>query len=261
MTKFYSLVAAVVLAVGVNAQTTEKTLLNETFASMNGTGGSDGGWSGSVASNALKADDVPGWDLVTAYKASKSIKLGTGSKGGSATTPALTGLVSGNNKATLSFEAGAWNGNNESTTLSVGVSDGATVDLATVTLIKGKFTVYTIEISDLKENAKITLGTSTGNARFFLKNVVVVQEEKEPPLSTIDFNKAKLALVKNTTVGNSLEFAVKSDVTIYNTNGQAVRTFSTKENSSVDVSSLPKGVYIVTGVVGGKSVSQKIIKK
>ena len=68
-------------------------------------------------------------------------------------------------------------------------------------------------------------------------------------------------MVKNTVVSNIIFFDVKSDVQVINANGQVVKTASVNENTSLEVSSLPAGIYIVTGNVDGKAISQKIIKK
>lgn len=80
-------------------------------------------------------------------------------------------------------------------------------------------------------------------------------------LSVKDFNTAKSYLVKNTQITNTIEFGAKSDVKIFNMNGQIVKTASVDGGTSLDVSSLSKGIYIVSGEVEGKLVSQKIIKK
>lgn len=72
---------------------------------------------------------------------------------------------------------------------------------------------------------------------------------------------SKIQLVKNTFVENALVFGVKSNVKIYNTNGQLVKSITVVEGQEVNVSALPKGIYIVTGEVNGKVASQKIIKK
>ena len=44
-------------------------------------------------------------------------------------------------------------------------------------------------------------------------------------------------------------------------NGQVVKSATVAEGTSMNVSSLTPGMYIVTGSVNGKAVSQKIIKK
>lgn len=80
-------------------------------------------------------------------------------------------------------------------------------------------------------------------------------------LGTVDFSKDKYSLVKNTSVSDNLFFAKTADVKIINTAGQVVKEVKATEGSSVNISSLPKGMYIVTGTVNGEAVSQKIIKK
>lgn len=79
-------------------------------------------------------------------------------------------------------------------------------------------------------------------------------------LSVVDFSKASSILVKNTVVGESISFAKNADVQIINTAGQVVKTAKVTEGSTLNVSSLAKGVYIVTGTVNGEKVSQKVIK-
>ncbi len=80
-------------------------------------------------------------------------------------------------------------------------------------------------------------------------------------LAVGDVNAAKVNFVKNTVVANTIMFAAKADVQILNMNGQVVKTASVSENTSLDVAALPKGIYIVNGMLNGKAVSQKIMKK
>ena len=80
-------------------------------------------------------------------------------------------------------------------------------------------------------------------------------------LAVVDANATKTNLVKNTVVGNNIMFAIEAEVQILNMNGQVVRTATVNENTSLDVASLAKGMYVVTATVNGKAVSQKVIKK
>lgn len=82
-----------------------------------------------------------------------------------------------------------------------------------------------------------------------------------PTLSVGDAISNKVVLVKNTQVLNTIEFGAKSNIKIYNMNGQIVKSSLVNEGTTLDVSSLSKGIYIVAGDVEGKLVSQKIIKK
>lgn len=124
-------------------------------------------------------------------------------------------------------------------------------------------TVYTSKVVINKTGAvsvKITYptGTKTGNKQVTIDDVSWTAPSN---LSVASFEKAKETLVKNTVVTNEVSFLKDAKVQIINLSGQVVKSASVKENQSLNVSELPKGVYIVTGVVDGKVVSQKIIKK
>lgn len=79
-------------------------------------------------------------------------------------------------------------------------------------------------------------------------------------LAVADFSKANSSLVKNTVVGESIAFAKTADIQIINAAGQVVKAAKVTEGSTLNVSSLAKGMYIVTGTVNGEKVSQKVIK-
>lgn len=76
-----------------------------------------------------------------------------------------------------------------------------------------------------------------------------------------DLSKSKFSLVKNTLVGESIAFAKTADIQIINASGQVVKAAKVTEGSTLNVSSLAKGVYIITGSVNGEKVAQKVIKK
>ena len=80
-------------------------------------------------------------------------------------------------------------------------------------------------------------------------------------LAVYDINSVNVSLVKNTVVKDVLNFGAKANVQFVNMNGQVVKSASVEKNTSLNVSSLPKGVYVVTGEVNGQSVSQKIVKE
>jgi len=105
-------------------------------------------------------------------------------------------------------------------------------------------------------NAEATGGT------FSVDDVVITGTSIfDETLAVVDATKAKANLVKNTIVSNELIFGAAAKVSVYNTAGQVVKTAEVAENSRLDVSALPKGTYVVTGLVNGQAVSQKIIKK
>lgn len=140
----------------------------ESFDTENGTGGNDGKWSGDIAKNS-KVNTT--WTFENEGGAYQCIKLGSGSKKGSATTPALTQL---SGDATLSFKAAAWNGSNENTTLTLSISGGGTLTPTSVTMVKGAWTTYEVQIKDGTPSSKITFeAANASNNRFFLDEVII----------------------------------------------------------------------------------------
>ncbi|MGC4129207.1 MAG: lamin tail domain-containing protein [Bergeyella sp.] len=80
-------------------------------------------------------------------------------------------------------------------------------------------------------------------------------------LAVTDITKAKSVLVKNTVAKETITFANDSDVQIVNAAGQVVKAAKVNAGTELNVSSLSKGVYFVTGTVNGQKVSQKIVKQ
>ena len=140
----------------------------ESFDTENGTGGNDGKWSGDIAKNS-KVNTT--WTFENEGGACQCIKLGSGSKKGSATTPALTQL---SGDATLSFKAAAWNGSNENTTLTLSISGGGTLTPTSVTMVKGAWNTYEVQIKDGTPSSTITFAAAiASNNRFFLDEVKI----------------------------------------------------------------------------------------
>lgn len=80
-------------------------------------------------------------------------------------------------------------------------------------------------------------------------------------LATSETVKSKNTFIKNTFVDKEIYFGTKSDIKIFNVNGQIIRTVSVSENGSVNVENLQSGIYFVAGIVNGISISEKIFKK
>ncbi len=168
----------------INPDLPEGTLLSETFDNLDGEGGNDGKWSGSLSMPAIDLTDsespLYGWtsDNGKVYAGNKCVKLGTSSLPGIITTPAMT--VS--STAKLTFRAGAWKTTDENTTLKLSVSNG-TIEPAEVTMKTGEFTAFeaTITVNNgaapgyaaANSNVKVTFATEGAKARFFLDDVDV----------------------------------------------------------------------------------------
>ncbi|MDQ0477371.1 MULTISPECIES: T9SS type A sorting domain-containing protein [Chryseobacterium] len=116
----------------------------------------------------------------------------------------------------------------------------------------------TLDVSDVSwstNSFSIKLQKSSTNALF------VDDIKGSATLAVGDIKATKANLVKNTVVNNEIIFGEASKVSVVNMNGQVVKTANATENSRLNISELPKGMYIVSGTVNGKAVSQKIIKK
>lgn len=139
----------------------------ETFNTNTGTGGNDDSWDGGIASSTYTSDNA-GWTLTKGYGANHCIRVGTSSDGGSAQTPAIS--FSGD--AVITFKAGAWNKDYESTTLKITATNG-TLSHDSVTLTRGSWTEYTLSISGVTSSTKITFSSAKGYNRFFLDEIKV----------------------------------------------------------------------------------------
>ena len=165
----------------------------ESFDKNDGTGGNDGKWSGSIASNDIQYD-VAGWTCENAKGAKMCAKFGTSGKKGTATTPALTDLEG---DAILTFKAAPWN--TEGGKMSVTISDG-TIETSEFELINNTFTEYSVKISG-GATSKITFTSSED--RFFLDEVKVKQVAVATPTITPNGGDVK--------VGDKITFATKTD--------------------------------------------------
>ncbi|MCU7579826.1 T9SS type A sorting domain-containing protein [Riemerella anatipestifer] len=242
MKKLLSLITSIIVSACINAQ-----VFQENFNDINGTGV----FSGNVASAPLNS--YGDWTLNRTYEANACIKIGTGSGLGSVTTPTIA--LTGNGK--LSFKAAAWDTKTEQTSLKISAT-GGTLSVSEVTLDKGAFKIYTVDITNATGDLKITFeGFQAARSRFFLDDIVVT----ETTMSVSNINAKKINLVKNTVVDTQLLFGADADIKIYNVNGQLVKSAKVNNGGALNLSSLPKGVYIVSGEVNGEKVSQKIIKK
>ena len=145
------------------------TIFFESFDTNDGTGGNDGKWSGSIASNTFKSDNA--WTVTAAGGADQCAKFGAGSTAGSAVTPALghVGAV------TVSFKAAAWDSNNEATTITVSI-DGVQASEKEITLTKSEWHDYSVTLSGLTADSKVKFSAKKpSNNRFFLDEVLITE--------------------------------------------------------------------------------------
>lgn len=81
-------------------------------------------------------------------------------------------------------------------------------------------------------------------------------------LAVGDVSGGDAVFIKNTLVRNNELFINENveDVKIFSMNGQLVKANNTKGVSKLDIAGLPKGNYIVSGILNNKKVTQKILK-
>lgn len=142
------------------------------LGTTNGTGGNSGGWSGTIAGNTF---DIVGWTDASGYKGDNCAKMGAGSARGALTTPAFG--TAGN--AVVTFRAGAWDGATEQTTLLLEVTGGGTLSQSSVTMTKGAFANYTVNVTGATAATQVTFRAfQTSNARFFIDDIVVTVDSE-----------------------------------------------------------------------------------
>ena len=259
MKKLYSLFAIAMFSVAAIAQT---TLLSEDYAAYTSGGNTSPGTAGTApdgtdvynpGANTLPAG-VPGANFPTgskAYQAGGAVKLGTSSLAGSIISKTLD-LSANAGQFTVSFDVKGWT--TVESTITVSVTGLLPQTVTYTALIGDPFQNRSVSFTGGTAGSKITIATTAKRA--FLDNVSVTTAT----LAVGDLKSAKVSLVKNTSVKESLQFGSKSDIQIINMTGQVVQKASVDENTVLNVSALNKGIYIVTGVVNGTKISQKIIK-
>ena len=261
MTKFYSLLAAVALSATINAQTKTITI------NLASTGGTAAIGTGNYGGGAERTFTIGGVAL-----AGKAI---TGNSANQPVNPTTAGTL---------LQVQATNGVIYNTAALPGKLISVTINSAGTAREYSLFGGNTARlVNSTAENYTVTGGTQVGTAsttgwstdlastdyKFFaikrgasasyITSIVIVYAD--PTMAVVDATKGKANLVKNTIVSNELIFGASAKVSVYNTAGQVVKSAEVSDNSRLDVSALPKGNYVVTGLVNGQAVSQKVIKK
>ncbi|UQB70381.1 T9SS type A sorting domain-containing protein [Epilithonimonas zeae] len=259
MKKFYSLLAAVVLTATINAQIYSTGFeSSESFASDNVYNNTTVTFSGATGKQWGTFYGTP--STTSPLTGNQSMQMrwytsATNSKGYTYTNFNTTGVEK------VTFNAANTNGIN--VIVSYSANNGTTwlnPQTFTLTATKAEYT-YNVPSSatgGLRFKFELTYTTApTATSRLYLDDVKFFA----PTMAVIDATKGKANLVKTTIVSNELIFGTSAKISIYNTAGQIVKTAEVNENSRLDISVLPKGIYVVTGLVEGQVVSQKVIKK
>ncbi|MGU3377310.1 T9SS type A sorting domain-containing protein [Chryseobacterium sp. M5A1_1a] len=263
MKKFYSLLATAMFAITAFGQT---TLLSENFGT---TSTLRTGWTSTNTNNGWKLN---GSNTSTAYAGASggmnAVFAGQGPNG-------VTHTLTYSNLSTVGYTniSIIWGGKG-ATAFTKDIifqwsTDGSTWNNVAYTYNKSVDTWalinngVPIQLPVGAENA-VTLSlrwssvtSNSGNYR--IDDVKV--EGISGSLATSEIIKSKNTFVKNTSVDKEIYFGAKSEIKIFNINGQVVKIASVIENGSVNVENLQSGIYLVTGNINGNAVSEKIIKR
>ena len=241
----FALMVSMMMPLGMRGQTSV-TLFSETFSSCDGTGGNDNLWDGNIASSDIHTDNT-GWSFSKEFGAYKCAKFGTGSAKGVATTPSIS--FTGN--ATLTFKAGAWNGSSEKTTLAISATGGTLKQngntINSVTMVKGAWTTYTVDVVGVTSSVKITFqGSQASNNRFFLDEIVVSQVASVVATPTFSPAAGSFDSPQNVTISCATENAT----IYYTTDGTNPTTNSLVYSSAIQVASTTtiKAIAVIDGV-------------
>ncbi len=152
---------------GTTAAPAATNIFVERFSKASGTGPSGDSWSGSIANDDF-ASDNDGWTATNnSYSGDGCARFGTSGKTGNATTPAIS--FDPSVTYTLTFKAGAWNGDGTTLTLSCD-DDKAVLGKTSFTMKNNDWTEYETTVK-AASGSKLTFTTSS--KRFFLDDVVV----------------------------------------------------------------------------------------
>ncbi|MDY4562731.1 MAG: Ig-like domain-containing protein [Candidatus Cryptobacteroides sp.] len=198
----------------------------ESFDKTIGTGGNDDAWSGSIASNNVIYDNKE-WNVSNEGGASKCLKLGTGSKKGSATTPSLGINTS---KATLWFKAAAWNASKEKTTINLSIIGAGTIAPTSVNLVKGQWSEYDCTITGADATTKIKFEAFDASDNRFFIDEVYVYSGPQPVVKAnqiISFSETSYSIFINDDFTGPTLSGAKTSVTYVSDNEKVVTVEST----------------------------------
>ena len=251
MKKFYSLLAVVALTATVSAQGTETFTAQTALTTSYANGGFAGETAGVAVAYVHSRDEenfgITGKGLMLRRSDEPSSVEFTIPNGvGSFTFKYRKAFTGGTNTRVLAVFI---DGVQTTVTPAFGAAGEDTTVLTSTTAVN--------KAGSVKVKISYPAGTAAGNKQVTIDDVSWTAYET---MAVVDASK-KASLVKNTIVSNELIFGAAAKVSVVNMNGQVVKTAEVSENSRLDVSNLVKGTYVVTGVVNGQAVSQKIIKK
>lgn len=244
MKKLYSLFAVAVLAISASAQGSESfTNLSATaggYTSGSYTGDNGVTWNYSGARKVTTGDNVTGTSVGFDSNGTRNVKANSGVGGVGNVTYTVRSYFTGGTAANRIIQV---------------YVNGTMYDSYTLDAMG---TNYTRTLTANVSGDVVIEFRSTGSRQIVVDDISWTVAGS---LATTEVRGKKEFFIKNTSVDKEIYFGTKSDVKIFNANGQVVKTIFVSENGSVNVENLQSGIYFVVGNVNGKAVSEKIFKK
>ena len=158
------------------------SIMYESFDTNNETGGNDGTWGG-ISTTPAPNFDLTGWTYSTAYGAYQCVRTG---KSGSITSPALG--VAGD--ITLKFKMGSWSGDTNNGYVDIlngGTFEGGTDTQKLVSIDKGAWKEFTLNINGVTAATKIKFSDNGNSKRLFIDEVEVLLNKVPATITAAEY--------------------------------------------------------------------------
>lgn len=146
----------------------EEAFVAENFNNCNNQGGKDSNFNQGGGTISDDSFDNTGWTYSTIYEAKSSVRVGTGSKNGTLTSPAIKRT----NYNAISFELAGW-GDKATNTLTLTINNGGSFadgsTSKTFTATNGAWKTFTVSITGLTAATTFTFS----GKRFFLDSIIL----------------------------------------------------------------------------------------
>lgn len=228
---YYAGTASYTLTVKEQKTYEEGVLFDETFNSLEGTGGRDGSFSGSIGSGSMATANFDEenwtWTSTGTGAAYQSVKLGTGSATGAITTRSIA--LNGN--GTLTFSVAGW-GDAKTNTLTVTATGGTLSGDTEVTATNGEWTTHSVTITGATGDLVLTFTMQRG----FIDDIKVAEGAALPTVTSPTFSPAAGEVAYGTNVTITADEGCIINYTVDGTDPATSTTATMTEGNTATVS-------------------------
>lgn len=228
---YYAGTASYTLTVKEQKTYEEGVLFDETFNSLESTGGRDGSFSGSIGTGSMATAnfDEENWTWTSSGTgaAYQSVKLGTGSATGAITTRSIA--LNGN--GTLTFSVAGW-GDAKTNTLTVTATGGTLSGDTEVTATNGEWTTHSVTITGATGDLVLTFTMQRG----FIDDIKVAEGAALPTVTPPTFSPAAGEVAYGTNVTITADEGCIINYTVDGTDPATSTTATMTEGNTATVS-------------------------